>query len=130
MFKKLIFTIILNAFALYLVQKFVGADKFIIESSIPYFGYICVGIVMGILNFIVKPILSLLSLPFVFLTFGLFLALINMFILYLNEFLFAEIFTPDILGITFVISGGWITYFIASLMLSFFNSILHFFIKK
>ncbi len=130
MFKKLLLTIALNAGALFIVQSFIGADKFLITAHFPLFAYACVGIVMGILNFIIKPILSLLSLPFVFLTFGLFLSLINMFLLYLNEYLFAEIFTPDIFGITFIISGGWVTYFIASVMLSFLNSVLHFFIKK
>ncbi len=135
MFSRLFITIIVNAFALFIVQYFIGVDKFFISSSFTIFGsqifaYICIGIVMGVLNFIVKPILSLLSLPFVFLTFGLFLTLISMFMLYLNEFLFAEIFTPNIFGITFVISGGWMTYLIASLMLSFLNSVLHFLIRK
>lgn len=130
MFSKLLITIALNAFALFVVQSFIGDDKFLITANFPIFAYTCIGIVMGILNFIVKPILSLLSLPFVFLTFGLFLSIINMFMLYLNEYLFSEIFTPEILGITFIISGGWVTYFIASILLSFLNSVLHFIIRK
>jgi len=129
MFTKLLLTIALNAFALYLVQFFIG-NNFLITANFSIFAYVCVGIVMGILNFIIKPILSLLSLPFVFLTFGLFLSVINMFILYLNEYLFSQIFAPDIFGITFIIKGGWITYLIASTMLSFLNSILHFIIRK
>ncbi|HID92344.1 TPA: hypothetical protein EYP45_04480 [Candidatus Peregrinibacteria bacterium] len=129
MFTKLLLTIALNAFALYLVQFFIG-NNFLITANFAIFAYVCVGIVMGILNFIIKPILSLLSLPFVFLTFGLFLSVINMFILYLNEYLFSQIFAPDIFGITFIIKGGWITYLIASTMLSFLNSILHFIIRK
>jgi len=135
MFTKLLITIAFNALALYFVQLFIGSDKILILSTFTIFNtyifaYICIGIVMGILNFIVKPILSLLSLPFVFLTFGLFLTLISMFMLYLNEYIFAEIFTPDIFGITFEITGGWVTYLIASLMLSFLNSLLHFIIRK
>ena len=135
MFTKLLITIAFNALALYFVQLFIGSDKILILSTFTIFNtyifaYICIGIVMGILNFIVKPILSLLSLPFVLLTFGLFLTLISMFMLYLNEYIFAEIFTPDIFGITFEITGGWVTYLIASLMLSFLNSLLHFIIRK
>ncbi|HIQ56649.1 TPA: phage holin family protein [Candidatus Gracilibacteria bacterium] len=135
MFTKLLITIALNALTLYFVQLFIGADKFLIISTFTIFNtyifaYICIGIVMGILNFIIKPILSLLSLPFVFLTFGLFLTFISMFMLYINEYLFTEIFAPDIFGITFIIKGGWITYLIASTMLSFLNSILHFIIRK
>ncbi|MDX2225724.1 MAG: phage holin family protein [Verrucomicrobiae bacterium] len=41
-------------------------------------------LVLGILNTFVKPIISLLSLPFIVLTFGLFLVLINGFLLYLT----------------------------------------------
>ncbi len=130
MFKKLLLTISVNAFALFLVQFFIGSDKFLITANFPIIAYICVGISMGILNFIVKPLLSLLTLPLVFITFGLFLSIINMCILYTNEYLFSEIFTPEIIGITFTISGGWMTYLIASLFLSFFNSILHFIIRK
>ncbi len=130
MLKRLLLHIILNGLILYIVQAFIGSDKFFISAHYPIIAYICIGFVMEILNFIVKPILSLLSLPFVFLTFGIFLSVINMILLYINEYLFTEILTPDIVGITFTISGGWMTYFIASIFISFLHTILHFIFRK
>lgn len=123
MIKRLIFTVLINAGALLLVQYLLGSDRFMISPS---WGFLAVGLVMGFLNFIVKPILSLLSLPLVLVTFGLFLSVINVLLLYFNTYLFAEIFT---VGIDFVISGGVVTYAIASFLLSIINSIFHFFIR-
>jgi putative membrane protein len=123
MTKRLLLTIVINAVSLFLVQKLLGESSFYINSFI---GFILVGSVMGILNFVVKPILSLLSLPFVLLTFGLFLAVINSFLLFFNEYLFREILT---IGINFSINGGFFTYVFASFLLSFINGVLHFFIR-
>jgi putative membrane protein len=43
-------------------------------------------VVLSILNVIVKPILTILSLPFIIVTFGLFTVIINAFILQLTSF--------------------------------------------
>jgi putative membrane protein len=43
------------------------------------------GLVLGVVNFAVRPVLILLTLPFVILTFGLFLLLINTFTLWLTS---------------------------------------------
>lgn len=123
MIKRLIFTVLLNALALFFVQYLLGTDNF---SIAPSWGFLAVGFVMGFLNFIIKPLLSLLSLPLVIITFGLFLSVINIFLLYINTYLFSDIIT---IGVIFQISGGLITYILASLLLSFCNSFLHFFIR-
>lgn len=123
MIKRLIFTVLLNALALLAVQYLLGNDTFSISPS---WGFLAVGFVMGFLNFIVKPLLSLLSLPLVIITFGLFLSVINIAMLYLNEYLFSEIIT---IGVVFTISGGVTTYILASVLLSICNSIFHFFIR-
>ena len=123
MIKRLVFTILINAAILLLVQYVLGDDKFSIS---PTWGFLAVGMVMGFLNFVVKPILSLLSLPIMLITFGLFLSVINVAMLYFNVYLFEEIFT---IGVDFTISGGIITYAFASFLLSVFNSLFHFFIR-
>ncbi len=123
MIKRLIFTVLINAAALWIVQYFLGIDRFEIT---PNWGFLAVGFVMGFLNFLIKPLLSLLSLPLVIITFGLFLSVINIFLLYLNVYLFSEIFT---IGVVFTISGGVTIYAMASFLLSVINSILHFFIR-
>ena len=72
-----------------------------------------VALVLGLLNNFVKPILILLTIPFTVITLGLFLIVINVFIIYLVS----EI-VPG-----FHVSG-WLTAFIFSLLVSFFTSII------
>jgi putative membrane protein len=78
-----------------------------------------VAFVLGLLNNFVKPILVLLTIPFTVFTLGLFLIVINVFIIYLV----AEI-VPG-----FHISG-WFTAFIFGLLVSFFTAIIESIIGK
>ena len=70
--------ILANGFALYLVIELV--------DSVTYTGgvlfFIVAGIVLGLINLIVKPILKIVSLPFIFITGGLFLIVINVGVLW------------------------------------------------
>jgi putative membrane protein len=72
-----------------------------------------VALVLGLLNNFVKPILVLLTIPFTLITLGLFLIVINVFIIYLVS----EI-VPG-----FHVSG-WLTAFLFSLFVSFITSII------
>jgi len=121
--KRIILSILLNAFTLFLVQVLLGKDSFFID---PIWGFFAVGAVMGILNGLIKPLLALLSLPFILITFGLFLSIINILLLFLNEYLFREILT---IGVVFTISGGFWTYLFASILISTINGIMHFFLR-
>ena len=72
------------------------------------------GAVLGIANTILKPILTLLTLPLVILTLGLFLFAINVAMLALAEWI-----APD-----FSINGFW-TYIGATIVVWLVNYILH-----
>jgi putative membrane protein len=72
------------------------------------------GAVLGIANTIVKPILTLLTLPLVIVTLGLFLIVINVLVLLLVEWI-----TPD-----FSIDGFW-TYVGAAIVIWVVNYVLH-----
>lgn len=121
--RTLLGTILINALAPFLVAYFFP-HNFIIE---PLWGYAVVGITIGIANALIKPVLSLLALPLVIITFGFFLTIINAFLLYCVEMLYSEIF---IIGIDFRIEGGILYYFIAAALLSLLNSIFHFVFGK
>ncbi len=60
------------------------------------------GLVMGLVNLLVKPLVSLLSLPFIVVTLGLFFLVINGLMLYLAAFLLSGLTVegclPAILG--------------------------------
>lgn len=111
---KLIVRILLSALAVVLLAKIlpgVGVDS--------YTTAIIVAIVLGLLNFIVKPILIILTLPITILTLGLFLLIINALIILLAD-KFVSGFTVD--------SIWWALLF--SLLLTFLESIFFSFLKE
>ncbi len=65
-----------------------AASKLVQGVNIKNFGTaVVVAAVFGIINALVGPILRFLSLPFIFLTLGLFLIVINVFLLYIADWL-------------------------------------------
>ena len=86
---KLIIRILLSALAVFILANIlpgVGVDS--------YTTAIIVAIVLGLLNFIVKPIMVILTLPVTIVTLGLFLLIINALIILLAD-RFVSGFTVD-----------------------------------
>jgi len=111
---KLILRLLLNALAVVILSYIlpgVGVDS--ITTAI------LVALVLSILNFLVKPILVILTLPITILTLGLFLLIINAIII-----LIAAHFISG-----FEVSSIWWAI-IFSLLLSFLQSILHSIFKE
>ncbi|MCL6274969.1 phage holin family protein [Muricauda sp. 2012CJ35-5] len=111
---KLILKLLLNALAVVILSYVlpgVGVDS--------YQTAIIVALVLSVLNFLVKPILVILTLPITILTLGLFLLIINAILI-----LTAAHFIPG-----FEVSSVlWAIIF--SLLLSFLQSILHSLLKE
>ncbi len=80
MLKKIILGIVINGVALYLVTRFM--------PEIHYTGdllfFVIGGIIIGVLNTFIKPLMKLLSFPLIFMTFGLFSFVINTVIFWLT----------------------------------------------
>lgn len=82
--KKIIFGIFLNGAALYFLTRLV--EEVTYTGGLKFF--IIGGIVVGLLNAVVKPIFKILTFPLIILTGGLFLVVINAAILwFLSHFL-------------------------------------------
>jgi len=75
----LIISILANIVGLYLAQMWVAG--FSVKGG--WEGYFVAGIVIGILNLIVKPILKIISAPLIIISLGLFLIVINAIMLWL-----------------------------------------------
>lgn len=122
MLKKAIIGIILNGAALYGVTYML--------DTVNYRGgwmfFVIGGIVIGLLNTLVKPILKLVSFPFVFLSAGLFLIVINMVILWLTKE------TIDIIHVNDVVFEieGFVDYLFAGFLFGVINWIEHLFIHQ
>ncbi|WP_437399061.1 phage holin family protein [Flagellimonas lutimaris] len=111
---KLIIRLLLNALAVVILSYMlpgVGVDSMLTA--------IIVAIVLSILNFLVKPILVILTLPITILTLGLFLLVINAIIILL---------TSNLIDGFHVTSFWWAIIF--SLLLSFLQAILHSILKE
>lgn len=80
---KLVFVVAGNAFALSLANRYVPG--FVLQA--PLTGLIILGLVLAILNFILKPILTLALGPIIIITLGLGLIIVNAIILWLAEYL-------------------------------------------
>lgn len=105
---KLLLRILLTAIAVVVLSKVlpgVGVDS--------YWTAILVAVVLSLLNFIVKPILIIFTLPVTILTLGLFLLIINAIIILLADYLIAG----------FNVEGLWWAL-LFSLLLSLLQSVL------
>lgn len=111
---KLLIRILLSALAVVVLANIlpgVGVDS--------YWTAILVAVVLSLLNFIVKPILVVLTLPVTILTLGLFLLIINAIIILLADYLVGG----------FEVEGIWWAL-LFSLLLSLLQSILFTLLKE
>jgi putative membrane protein len=111
---KLILRILLSALAVVILSKIlpgVGVDS--------YWTAILVAVVLSLLNFIVKPILVILTLPVTILTLGLFLLIVNAIIILLADSLVGG----------FQVDGIWWAL-LFSLLLSVLQSVLYSFLNE
>ena len=105
MFRALLLFVAINTASVYVVHNLL--DHFIVTGGT--LGYVLVGVILGLLNLFIKPVLKILSLPFIFLTAGLFVVILNTLILWIAVQLIAIL---DVAGITLSITGVW-TYVVA-----------------
>lgn len=119
MIKRLFLRILANMGALYGVSLMLSGS-FAVTGG--WRGYLIAAILFGFLNGIIKPILKILSLPIVLLTAGVFILVINTFLVWFAKY------SLDVLrfeGVRVVIEGGIGTYISVALLLSIANMVLH-----
>ena len=107
----LLLRILINAVALFLTAALVP-DIYFVNRSLASLLLLALG--LGVLNAFVKPVLQVLTLRFIFASYGLIVILINTLILYLLAFFFPARFAVDHLIWAFV--GGALIGAIGSLL--------------
>ncbi len=111
---KFLLRLLLSALAVVILSKVlpgVGVDS--------YLTAIVVAVVLSLLNFLVKPLLVILTLPITIITLGIFLLFINAIIILLADYFIAGFSVSNI---------WWAILF--SLLLSFMQSILFSLLKE
>ena len=100
---KLLFNVIAAGIGLWLADMYVPGVEIAVLPDSSFFGIILteqwyilllLGIILGLLNFFVKPILDIITLPLRIITLGLFGFLINMGLIFAVDAMFEEFSAP------------------------------------
>jgi len=126
--KKILKDVILTTFSLFVVSVFLKGLK--IGGGLDT--YLIAGLLLKLGDYILRPLLSLITLPFNLLTLGLFSAVINAVILYIISFIYPKIQITDFKfeGLS-IIDGLSIPSFYSPLILSYFliSAIIYIIVK-
>jgi putative membrane protein len=117
---KLVIRWIISALALFAAAYFVPGIR--VEGANAWAVYALMAVILGLVNALVRPILRLLSCPFIILTLGLFLLIINGVSLYIAAWL------ADALGIGFYVDS-FQAAFLGALVVSVITFFLNLFVK-
>jgi putative membrane protein len=110
--KNLILQIIAGILSLFLSCKFIPGIQFQGQVKI----FLLAGLVLGILNYALKPILHFFFFPLKLITFGLFGLVINMGLVFvLTKYIFPN---------NFIVSG-WLPLLFTTIVVSFFSAMLY-----
>jgi putative membrane protein len=117
-FKNILLGILSNGLALYAAAYLVVGMTI---GGVIWKTLLIGGIILGILNILMKPILKLFSLPFILLTAGLFYFVINAVILWILQEVLIILSLPEVS----LLIDGWISYIFAGAIIAVVNTVLH-----
>ena len=122
---ELILRLLLNAAAIWVAIRLVSGITYDggFDSVGGVLGFLGVALVFGIVNSFVKPILQFFSIPFILLTLGLFLFVVNAFDLWITSGISGS------LGLGFRVSGFG-SAFLGALVVSLVNLLLSWFVGR
>jgi len=80
--------------------------------------FVLVGGVLGVVNFFIKPIVRIVTLPLRILTFGLFSLVINMLMIWLVDLLFLEFVVEGVVALFWLTLVVWVLSFLFGLYFS------------
>jgi len=123
--ERLFWQIVAGILGIFLATKFVpgvsleiipGQSQFFgIEFTAPWQVLVLVGGVLGFVNFFIKPILKIITLPLRVLTFGLFSLVMNMLMVWLVDILFPELTIPGLIPLFWTTIIVWVLCFLLGL---------------
>lgn len=101
---KLIFQAIAATAGLWLAVRFVPGVEFV--GEIKYL--ILAGVVLGVINFFLKPIINFITLPLRVITFGLFSLVINMALIWIIDIVFPELIIQGLIPLFWTTLIIWV----------------------
>ncbi len=94
-----------------------------IQGTSAWFAFAVMAAVMGLVNIFIRPVLKFLSCAFIILTVGLFMLVINAFLLWFSSWICQQI------GIGFIVAWPWGALW-GSIIVSIVSFIVHLFIRE
>jgi putative membrane protein len=94
-----------------------------IDGASAYLAFAVMAVVLGLVNIFIRPILKLISCAFIILTLGLFMLVINAFLLWLSSWI------CSLLGIGLVVEVPWGAFW-GSIIISLVSFVAHLFINE
>jgi len=88
---RFLYQILANAIAVIAAAHYIPGFTFSTPPSDMLFTLLWVSLLLTLVNFFLRPILKLITIPLILLTLGLFTIIINMFLLYLVDYLVPEL---------------------------------------
>jgi len=120
--KRTLFGLAFNIAALFVTIELLESVTY--TGGWPFF--IITGLIIGLLNALVKPVLKFLSIPFIFLSGGLFLIIINAIILWLTDEILEIL---DFTNIDLQVDGI-VNFVLAAIIFGITNWFAHWFMKR
>lgn len=93
-----------------------------VQGTSAWLAFAVMAAVMGLVNIFIRPILKLLSCAFIILTVGLFMLVINAFLLWFSSWICQQI------GVNFIVAWPWGAFW-GSIIVSVVSFIMHLFIR-
>lgn len=120
--KKFFVTLIINAIALYAAVYIMNGNG-ITPQSTNWLSFAWLALIFGIINALLKPILTVVGCPIIVLTLGLGSLLINTLLFYLAGLIGSQF------GVGFSVSG-FLPAFLGALIVSVVSMVLNMFVKE
>ena len=102
---KLFVRALVNALGLWLCIQMVSGISVTGTSEYVWLYYVLAGVVLALVNMLVRPVVMILSLPFYVLTLGLFFVVVNAAMLGLTSWI------TDVFAVGFHVNGFWAAVF-------------------
>jgi len=124
--KKLLLNVVAATLGLWIASVVVPGVSIALLPDTGVFGFpltavwelfLLLGIILGFLNFFIKPILKALTLPLEILTLGLFSLVINVILVWLLDVMFKEVTIPLIYPLVFTSLIVWALNFVLTLLI-------------
>lgn len=101
--KKLLSQVVAGVAGLYAAAQFVPGVEVKVHSDSSFFGFpitaqwqifLLLGVILGLLNYFLRPLLNLITLPLRIITLGLFSIITSMAMIWILDIMFAEFYAP------------------------------------